>query len=67
MLEWTGSPFIDTLEIPCGPKSHISIVFLVDDKSKNSGMICSASASSLMLRDDSGVKVDAGIPLVWCT
>ena len=49
MLEWTGSPCIDTLGIPCRSKSPIAIVFLVDDESRNAVIMCSASASSIKL------------------
>ena len=66
MLEWNGDPCIDTLGIPCGSKSLITVVFLVADEIINSVMICSASASSLTLIDGNGVKFDAGLPLFWC-
>ena len=66
MLEWTGAPCIDILGITCGSEIPIAIVFLVADESRNYAMICSASASSLALRDASGVKVDVSLPLLWC-
>ena len=66
MLEWTGAPCIDTIGIPCGSKSPIVIVFLVSDKSRNAVMICSDSASSITLRDASGVKFGNSIPIFWC-
>ena len=65
MLEWNGDPCIDTLGIPCGSKSLITVVFLVADEIINSVMICSASASSLTPRDASGVEVDVSLPILW--
>ena len=66
MLEWNVYLYIDTLRILCGPKSPISIVFLVADESINYAIKCPTSASSITLRYASGVKVDAGLPLLWC-
>ena len=60
MFELGGASWIDTLGIPFGSESFIAIVFLVADESRN------AVISRLMLRDYSGVKVDAGLPLIWC-
>ena len=51
----------------CGSDSPIAIVFLVADEINNSAMICSASELILTLRDASGVKVDASLPLLWCS
>ena len=48
-----------------GSEIPIDIVFLVAVKSRNDVIICSASASSLTLIDASGVKVDAGLPILW--
>ena len=67
MLEWTGALCIDTLGILCGYESPIAIVFLVDDESRNSVMICSANTFSITLRDYGGILVDASIPLFWYT
>ena len=66
MLEWNGYPCVDMLGIPYGYDSPIVIVFIVADESINAAMICSDISSSIMLRDANGVKVDAGIPLLWC-
>ena len=66
MLEWTRSPCSEKLGIPCVSESSIAIVFLVAGKSIYAAIICSASASSLTLRDTSAVKVEAGLPLFWC-
>ena len=66
MLDWTGAPCIDTLVIPCGSESPITIVFLVSGEIKDADVICSASASSLTLRDASDVEVNAGIQILWC-
>ena len=66
MLEGIGDPFIDMLGILCSSESPITIVILVADESRNAAIICSASASSLILRDASVTKVDAGLPLLWC-
>ena len=52
--------------IRCGSESPIAIVSLVADKSINDAIICSASASILTLRDVSGVKVEAGLLILWC-
>ena len=41
-------------------------MFLVAADSRNDAIIFSDSASSLTLRDDSGVKVDSGLTLLWC-
>ena len=66
ILDWTGALCIDTLGIPYGSKSPIAIVFLVADDRRNAAMICSDCASSLTLRYFNDVKVDAGLPLLWC-
>ena len=66
MLEWTGDLCIDTLGILCGSKSPIVIVFLVADESRNATIIFCASASNVTLRDASGVKIDASLPVFWC-
>ena len=67
MLEWTRDTCIDMLGIPCGSKSPIVILFVVDDESRKSAIIFYTSAPSLTLRDASGIKVDASLPLFWCT
>ena len=66
MLECTGAPCIDTLGVLRGSKSLIAIVFLIAGESINATIMCSASASSHMSRDYSGVKVDASLLLFWC-
>ena len=43
-----------------------AIVFLVSGESRNDTIMCSSSVSSLMVRDVSGVKVDIGLPQIWC-
>ena len=60
MLECTGALCIDTIGVLCRFESSIAIVFLVSDE------IILAAASSIMLRDAGGVKVDASISLFWC-
>ena len=65
MLDWTGSPCIDTFGILCGSKNPIAIVFLVADESKNSAIICFSSVYSLTLRYSNGVKVDSGLLILW--
>ena len=54
---------MDTLGSPQGSNNRNAIIFLVSGKSTNDAIIGSASASSLMLRDASGIKVDAELPL----
>ena len=66
MLEWNGDPCFDTLGIPCGSRSPISIVFIVTGESRNATMICYGSESNITLKDSSGVKVDSGLPLFCC-
>ena len=66
MLECTGDLCINKLGIPCGSKSPIAIVFIVAYESINSAIINSTGASILTLRDDSGIKVDSGLPLFYC-
>ena len=39
---------------------------LVAGEIRNEAIMCSAGASSCMLRDDSDVKVDANLPVFWC-
>ena len=67
MLEWTGALCIGALVIPCRSDSPIAIVFLVADERRNAAIICSANESILMLIYSSGVKVDTGLPLFWCS
>ena len=67
MLEWNVYLYIDTLRILCGPKSPISIVFLVADESTNDTIICSASPSNHTSSNASGVKVDVGLTIFCCT
>ena len=62
-MEWNGALSIDTLDIPSRYYIPITILFLVADESRNDAIICSAGASSLKLRDSSGIKVDAGLPI----
>ena len=66
MLEFNGYLCIDTIGILYGSNIPITIVFLVADESINSAIICSASTSSLTLLNARGVKVDSGLPLLWC-
>ena len=66
MFEWIGYPCIETLDVPCSYDNPISIVFFSADKSKYAAMICSAIVSSSTLIYASGVRVGAGIPLLWC-
>ena len=42
------------------------ILFLVAGESRDDAIICSASATSPMLTDYSGVEVDAILSLLWC-
>ena len=56
---------MDTLGSPLVSENPTTIVFLVAVKSRNDAIICSASASSLLLRDPSGVKVDSGLLIIW--
>ena len=66
MLEWIGYPCIENIEITCRSDSPTTIVFIFADESINSNIICSDSASSHTFIDASGVRVDAGLPLLWC-
>ena len=59
MLEWIGDPCIETLGIPCGSDSPISVVLIFSDESRND------SAYISTLRDASGIRVDASLPLFW--
>ena len=56
---------MDTFVSLQGAENTIAIVFLVANESRNEAIICSASASSIMLMDASGVKADAGLPIFW--
>ena len=56
---------MNMLDSPRGSENNIVIVFMVADESINGAIICSASASSIMLMDASGVKADAGLPIFW--
>ena len=55
MLDCTGALRIDTLGISYGSDDPIATIFLVADESINDAIICFASASILLLVDDSGV------------
>ena len=65
MLEWIGYLCIETLGIPYGFDSPIAIVFVFSGESRNFAITYSATGSSFTLRDYSGVRVDAGLPLFW--
>ena len=65
MLDWIGPLCIDMLGILCGSDSTISIVIIFTDESRNVDMIYSASASSHILRDTSGDRVDANHLPLW--
>ena len=66
MFEWIWAPCIETLGIVCRSDSLIVILFPFTDESSNSAMIYSDSSFSFTLRDSSGIRVDAGLPLFWC-
>ena len=55
-----------TIGSPQVSKNHKAIVFIVSGESINDSIIFYDSVPSLTLRDDSGVKVDSGSPLLWC-
>ena len=50
---------MDTIDSKQGSKNPTDIVLLVANKIINDAIICSASASSLTLRDAIGITVDA--------
>ena len=53
---------MDTLGSTVESKNPANIVFLVSGESRYGAIICSASVSSLTLRDASGTKAEAGLP-----